>query len=234
MKDNQKALVKFVQKEFEAQKDAQKSMEMAAYMKTDMPFYGVQKPDRVPIYRAVLKQFPPKNQSDYEQNILALWNLPHREEKYMALEYAFKFGDYVDSPSIELYENLVRTGAWWDLVDPIAITLVGHAYLKDRPGIKRLIDRFSDDKDMWVRRTSLICHNHHKSQTDHTQLFRTCKKLSQEKEFFIRKAIGWALREYSYVDQGAVQKFVDDNELTLAPLTRNEALKAIKRKSQRQ
>ncbi|HEY9778154.1 MAG TPA: DNA alkylation repair protein [Planktothrix sp.] len=220
-------IVKLVQKEFKSKADADKAVEMAAYMKTAMPFYGVQKPDRIPIYKLLKKEFPAQSHEQYVDNVRALWQLPHREEKYAALEYACMFPQYINVESLELYAQLIESGAWWDFVDVVAINLVGHAYLKERLKMKGTIDRWSGAKDMWVRRSSLICHNHHKAQTDREQLFATCLKLSHEKEFFIRKAIGWALREYSYVDGKGVKKFLNDNRDTLSPLSFREGAKGL-------
>ena len=204
-----------------------KKIGMAAYMKTDMPFYGIQKPERLPIYRQMVKQFPATSRKAYEANVQALWALPHREEKYAALEYAFNFPDFTDTKSIPLYESLIRDGAWWDFVDPLAINLVGHAFLKDRATITKIMKKWTDDQDMWIRRSSIICQNHHKKQTDENLLLETCLKLAHEKEFFIRKAIGWALREYSYTAPNAVARFSELNRDKLSNLSYREATKRL-------
>ncbi len=163
----------------------------------------------------------------YEANVQALWALPHREEKYAALEYAFNFPDFTDTKSIPLYESLIRDGAWWDFVDPLAINLVGHAFLKDRATITNIMKKWTEDQDMWIRRSSIICQNHHKKQTDERLLLETCLKLAHEKEFFIRKAIGWALREYSYTAPNAVARFSELNRDKLSNLSYREATKRL-------
>jgi 3-methyladenine DNA glycosylase AlkD len=229
MPTRKRPIAAFVQKQFAAKADAGKAVEMAAYMKTEMPFYGIQKPDRLPVYKQLAKMFPASNKGDYEENILALWNLPHREEKYAALEYACMFPDHVSERSIELYEHLIRSGAWWDFVDVVAINLVGHAYRNERKKIYPIIEKWTGDRDMWIRRTSVICHNHHKGETDEKQLFRTSLKLCPEKEFFIRKGIGWALREYSYVAPDSVHSFVHKHKDKLSPLTFRESMKQLLR-----
>lgn len=203
---------------------------MAAYMKTDMPFYGIQKPDRIPIYREMKMSFQPQTQKEYEKAVLSLWSLPHREEKYAAIEYAKQNEKFLTPASIDLYRTLLVQGAWWDFVDDIAITLVGHTYLAHRSEIKSITNQWIDDDDLWLRRTALICHNHHKKETDQKQLFSHCLKRSHEKEFFIRKAIGWALREYSYQEPHAVLDFITVNRQQLSPLSYNEAAKNLVRK----
>src|SRR5262245_28795900 len=92
---NSRALVEFVQAEFRTLDDPEKAGTMAQYMRTTMPFYGIQKPERLPIYRLLKKNFAPESPRHYEQNVLALWNLPHREEKYTAVEYAAMFRNFI-------------------------------------------------------------------------------------------------------------------------------------------
>lgn len=226
---SEKTLIALVQKELHARANAGKAKEMQAYMRTEMPFYGVQKPERTPIYRQVASEFCPASPAEYEKYVLALWNLPHREEKYIALDYACRFKSMITPERMPLFRKLIEEGAWWDFVDVVAVNLVGQILLQNREKTKKLIDLWGDDDDMWIRRTSIICHNHHKEQTDHRQLFSTCTRLMPEKEFFIRKAIGWALREYSYHAPDAVIDFVTKNESALSPLSYREAVKALVR-----
>lgn len=232
MAKNSDPICQFIQKEMAKKSDPDKAIEMAAYMKTEMPFYGVQKPERVPIYKELQKKFIPSDQNQYRKNVLALWSLPHREEKYAALEYATAFRTYATPEAIPLFRHLIEDGAWWDFVDPIAINLVGHALIKFRPDLHKEIIEWSSDQNMWIRRTSLICHNHHKKQTDEKLLFATCLQMSHEKEFFIRKAIGWALREYSYAAPAAVKAFILKNRDRLSPLSFREAAKQLVRSGQ--
>lgn len=220
-------LVQYVRNEFIKLADAQKAKEMAAYMRTEMPFYGIQKPERLPIYKLMFKTFRPIDRAAYENNVSALWNQPHREEKYAALEYACFFTDFITSQSLPLYERLVREGSWWDFVDVIAINLVGHILLKERETARSVINEWVDDESMWIRRSAIICHNHHRKSTDETQLFEHCLRLAPEKEFFIRKAIGWALREYSYANPAAVKKFLLKHKAVLSPLSVREGAKRM-------
>ena len=228
-KKTHEPISKFIQVQFSALADAEKAPAMAAYMKTDQPFYGIQKPERMPVYKQLKKQFPAGDRAEYEKNVGALWSLPHREEKYAALYYASSFPEFLAFDSLPLYATMIRQGAWWDLVDDIAINLVGGAYFKSRTKMKATIDQWTTDPDLWIRRTTLICHNHHKKETDQDQLFKTCLLMADEKEFFIRKAIGWALREYSYVDPKAVQTFVLKHKERLSPLSYREGTKQLVR-----
>src|SRR5205814_1691733 len=141
---------------------------------------------------------PPRNRNEYEANVLELWKQPYREEKYTALSYAGKFKAFVNIDSVPLYERLIREGAWWDFVDDIATHFVGEVLLRDRQRMKPIMDEWIRDDDMWIRRSALLAHNRHKRETDEEQLYDHILHCADEKEFFIRKAIGWALREYSY------------------------------------
>ncbi len=220
-------LVAFVQSSFAGLADPVKAGPMQAYMKTTMPFYGIQKPERIPVYKQMKSRFPPGGRIQYESAVRALWSLPHREEKYAAMEYAKQHKAFIQVDSISLYKELIHSGAWWDIVDDVAINLVGQVYLDQRAELTPLINCWIDDPDMWIRRTALISHNHHRARTDAPQLFDHCLRRAHEKEFFIRKAIGWALREYSYANPAGVKDFLLANRDKLSPLSFNEGGKRL-------
>lgn len=221
------ALAAFVRHELQRNADPAKAPAMAAYMKTDMPFYGVQKPLRLPMHRAMRMQFRPPSQQAYEDGVLALWRLPHREEKYAAIEFATQNKKFITIAALPLYECLLREGAWWDLVDPVATALVGSVLLAHRATAAGVMEQWIADPDMWIRRAALLAHLKHKAQTDERQLFEHCLRLSGEKEFFIRKAIGWALREYGKTAPDAVRAFLLDHRNTLSPLSFREGAKHL-------
>ena len=222
-------LARFVSSRFAQLADAEKASQMAAYMKTEQPFYGVQKPDRVPVFREMLKQFKAATFADYKKRVLELWRLKHREEQYAAIHYATKHKDFITAEAMPLFERLIREGQWWDLVDPVAIDLVGAALLRDKKTVQPTIDAWLDDDDLWIRRTALIGQIKHKEKTDERRLFRYCTKRAAEKEFFIRKAIGWALREYSYVAPQAVADYLINNREKLSGLSYREGAKQLLR-----
>lgn len=222
-------LVRFVSSELKKLADPAKAPAMAAYMKTDSGFYGVQKPDRVPIFKEVKKNFKPSSRAEYEEAVTALWNLPYREEKYIALEYATQFVKLAMPETLPLFEEIIREGAWWDYVDVVASHLVGHVYLTSRSKVAPIMDAWVEDEDFWIRRTAILSQLKHKKETDEKRLFRYCKTRAHEKEFFIRKAIGWALREYSYTAPDTVAKFLLDNKDSLSPLSFREGAKNLQK-----
>ncbi len=220
-------LTEFVSSQLNSLRNQKKAIEMAAYMKTTMPFYGVQKPDRVPIIREIKSEYAPSSFAEYRDALRSLWMLRYREEKYIALNYAESFPKYITLDAIPVYEEIIRQGQWWDFVDPVSTNLIGRVYLQKRAELKPLIEKWSEDSDMWIRRCSILVQNRHKEKTDSEQLFRFCEKMAHEKDFFIRKAIGWALREYSKSDPQAVRRFIKKNKERLSPLSMREGSKYV-------
>ena len=192
-----------------------------------MPFYGVQKAGRTPIVRALIRTFPPANRGEYEACVRALWYLDHREEKYLALGYARGFEAHIDAASVRLHRELIVTGAWWDLVDETAIKLVGVALRKDHDRMSSIVRRWTTDDDLWLRRTSIICQVGSKVETDVELLAHACTANLEDREFFIRKAIGWALRDHARTDAGWVRAFVDEHRDRMSPLSVREASKHL-------
>ncbi len=220
-------LTAFVAERLAQVSDPEKAGPMAAYLKTDMPFYGVQKAGRVPILREAVKTFPSTDRDGYRTAVLALWAQPHREEKYLAIGYARSFPRFVTLSSIPLYRRLIVEGAWWDLVDEIATHLVGDVLLRQRTAMTPRVEAWIDDSDMWLQRTSILAQIGHKDATDPELLFEACERRMHETEFFIRKAIGWALRDYARIDPGAVIAFVTENRDALSGLSYREATKHL-------
>ena len=154
--------------------DPDKAGPMAAYLKTDMPFYGVQKAGRAPVMRRLKLEFPPENRDEYERATLALWRLEHREEKYLAIGYARAFDEFVVFDSMTLYERMITEGAWWDLVDGVASWLVGRVLLGERNKAEPVVRSWIRSDDMWLRRTSIICQLSHKTDADTGLLDDAC------------------------------------------------------------
>lgn len=221
-------LVKLVQSELRARADPDRVEPMQRYMKTTMPFYGVQATPRKDVLRAVKTAYRPTDIEQYGAVVDTLWALPHREEKYLALDYATAYKKFViDRANLPRFERMVREGGWWDFVDLIAARLIGRMWAAHRAALNPVIDAYVADEDMWIRRTSLLAHLGHKQDTDEERLYATILQLAPEKEFFIRKAIGWVLREYSKTRPERVRAFVDKNASSLSGLSLREARKYL-------
>jgi len=226
---NAVALLDYVRAELSALADPEKAAPMAAYMKTEQPFYGVQAGPRRQIAAEAARRFAPAGRDGYEAGVMALWEQPHREEKYVAIAWAREHPTFVEFDSVPLYELLIRDGAWWDLVDEIAIHLIGTVLRVDPDRTWAVIDRYSRDDNLWLRRTALICQNRMGARVDQRRLFSYCLAMAVEKEFFIQKAVGWALREYSYTNPEAVQGFLQFHRDELSGLSYREGSKQLRK-----
>lgn len=221
-------ITKYIKNELKQHSDATKAPQMQAYMKTDQPFYGVQSKLRRQIFRDAIKKYPVTSRETWETLILELWNGTQREEMYLALEVAERYEKYCDETAWNLFEKLLRSATNWDTVDWLSSNLIGQLVYKYQHFERQLVE-WSEDDNLWVRRASLLVHLKHKEKTNTKLLLDTILKLAHEKEFFIRKAIGWVLRQYSYTDPDWVLQFVKNYDKELSGLSKREALKAINR-----
>jgi 3-methyladenine DNA glycosylase AlkD len=217
-------LVEALQASMRAAADPAKAAPMQAYMKTDQPFYGLQRTERRRIFRETARRFPLADRAACETVVRALWAGTHREDQYMALEAAEHYRAFHDAAAWPLYEHLVRTAAWWDTLDWIASKLVSPLVRRHRAFEADLV-RWSHDPGRWVRRAALLAHLHHRDQTNTRLLAETILHLAPDPDFFIRKAIGWVLRDYAYTDPDWVRAFVEAHRDVLSGLSRREALK---------
>jgi len=200
---------------------------MQAYMKTTMPLYGVSSPARRQVARRLREECPPSSAAEYRAQVEDLWALAHREEKYLAIDVAQVHRRFITFEQLGLYERMIREGGWWDFVDEIAAHLVGRVVLDDRERMRPVLERWIDDPDLWIRRTAILSQLLHKDRTDAAMLFDFCARRAGEKEFFIRKAIGWALRQYARTDPEAVREFVASHTDSLSGLSIREATKHL-------
>lgn len=200
---------------------------MQAYLKTDMAFFGVSSADRKTITRRLKSELAPLSNGEYRAQISELWEQPWRETRYLAIAVARAHPLFVTLDNLDLFEQMIRAGAWWDLVDEIAAHLIGRLVLDQREAMRPVLEAWIDDPDMWIRRTAILAQLRHKQQTDTAQLFDFCLRRADEPEFFIRKAIGWALRQYAHTDPGAVRAFLAEHGDELSGLSRREAAKHL-------
>jgi 3-methyladenine DNA glycosylase AlkD len=221
------AIVVVARRELEALADPAKAAPMAAYMKSDMPFYGVQKKGRSAVLRSLIRSCPAESRDVYESNVLALWSEPHREEKYLALGYARAWKVFITIESMSMYRDLIVEGAWWDLVDEAAVQLVGPVHLGEPSKSEPRVRSWIRSDNLWLRRTSIICQLKHKAATDTALLADACRWNLSDTDFFIRKAIGWALREYAKTAPEWVSAFVLSHKNEMAPLSLREATKHL-------
>jgi 3-methyladenine DNA glycosylase AlkD len=210
--------------------DPLKAATMRAYMKSAMPYHGVQTPLLRRIFKTQFAEARFATAAQWRAQVLDLWRKARfREERYAALHLA---GDrraqaFQTPAAMKLYEELIVSGAWWDYVDDIASHRVG-PILRDHPAsMRRKMLSWSKSADMWKRRTAIICQLGFKQNTDLALLYACIEPSLGSREFFLRKAIGWALRQYAWTDPSEIRRYVRDNSARLSPLSRREALKNV-------
>jgi len=199
---------------------------MAQYMKNRFPYLGIKTPKRRELLKYFIKEYGLPEMSELKQITLDLWKLPEREFQYVAIGLLRKFTKKWDENFIDLFEQLIITKSWWDSVDGLASWMVGE-HFKRFPDIRdKYIDIWLKSGNIWLQRTCLLFQLNYKEKTDEMLMRSIIMALNGSDEFFINKAIGWILREYSKTDALAVINFVENNEL--APLSKREALKWLK------
>jgi len=200
-----------------------------SYLKNQFEFFGIKSPIRREIQKPFLQKdtLPPK--TNLEDLIKVCWNKKEREYQYFAQELAFKYIHQSEKQDIRLFEYMLTYKSWWDTVDFIAVKLVGN-YFKHYPNLRdEELNRWIASDHMWLQRSALLYQLKYKGQVDTDFLSHAIQLLSGSKEFFIRKAIGWVLREYSRTNPEWVLNFCtqENANYTLSPLSRKEALRLI-------
>lgn len=199
---------------------------MKKYMKDVCDFMGIASPLRAALLRDFIKN---EGLPDYDQLPLVvrqLWQLPAREMHYCAIDISIKLHKQWNDDILGLSEEMILMTSWWDTTDAISSGIIGE-YLRKQSHIRirDYAEHLMKSENMWLQRTALIFQRRYKHHTDKELLFSLCERLSESKEFFIRKGMGWALREYAYQEPELVREFVLNHPVSA--LTRREALKHI-------
>jgi 3-methyladenine DNA glycosylase AlkD len=203
---------------------------MQAYMKSAMPYLGIPAPPRGKLLKALFAAHPLPDRASWEAAVRALWQgATHREERYaaIALTGSEAYAGYQDADTLPLYRELIVEGAWWDYVDELASRRVGPILYGDRAVVAPIMRAWSVDPDPWLRRTAILSQLTFKSDTDVELLAEVIEPNLADSWFFLRKAIGWALRAYAWSDPEWVRTYVATHESQLSGLSRREALKNI-------
>jgi 3-methyladenine DNA glycosylase AlkD len=212
-----------LQKEFLAHVDSENSLQMSKYMKNKFVFFGIKSPLRKDLLKEFLKLYGLPPVTAMPEIVRFLWQQPQREYQYVAIDLLEKFAKKQEQGWLLLFEELVITKSWWDTVDLLAAHCVA-AYFNKYPDQKlAIIEKWLLSENMWLQRTCLLFQLNYKKQTDEALLFGCILRLAESKEFFIQKAIGWALRQYARTNPQAVLSFTESAKLK--PLSLREALK---------
>jgi 3-methyladenine DNA glycosylase AlkD len=212
--------------------DSRKAPMMQAYMKSAMPYHGVQTVLLRQSCKRIFGDVDLATSEKWRGHVLQLWRgATHREERYAAVMLSGdKRAAAFQNPAVmPLYEEIIVTGAWWDYVDEVASHRVG-PILRGHPAeMRKMMLAWSKSDDMWKRRTSIICQLGFKKNTDLDLLYACIEPSLDSKEFFLRKGIGWALRQYAWTDPAEVKRYVRRHKDRLSSLSQREALKNISR-----
>lgn len=209
--------------EFKNEDDA---IAMSSYMRNKFKFLGIKSPKRKEIFKEIFKNFKNNKEIDKEF-VVKFFNKDYREFQYIAIDYLIKMKKYFLKEDIYFIKDLIITKSWWDTVDLIASNLLGEICKKYPSLINEQIVFWINDDNMWVRRSSIIFQLRYKENTNLEILQKSIESNIDDNEFFIQKAIGWALREYSKTDYKWVLNFINNHELS--KLSKREAEKYIKR-----
>lgn len=210
---------------FEQNRDLEKAVPMENYMKNYFSFLGIKAPER----KELLKKFFQESgitKLDFQSTfVTGLWEKEEREYQYAALDYMEKVLKKLDKQHFSLLEELITTKSWWDTVDFLAAKPVGTLAKKHPELISEKIEGWASSNHLWLRRTAILFQLKYKEETDEALLYRYIRQNQESKEFFIQKAIGWALREYSKTNPASVRSFIESQ--TLSPLSVREGSKYI-------
>ena len=211
--------------EFERNANTKIAAGQKAYMRDQFDFFGIKSPVRREIQKPFLVRsyLPPKN--ELEQIVKALWYRPQREYQLFAQELVYKYTRRFDKSDIELLEFMVTHKSWWDTVDYIATKLIGPYFKRFPEQLNLYIEKWLASGNIWLQRCCLLYQLKSKDKMDTQMLEHIIHGLLGSKEFFINKAIGWILREYSKTNPKWVQAFVANNDL--ANLSHREALRLL-------
>lgn len=216
-----------LEKAFKEKQNAENAVAMAKYMKNNFPFLGIKTDDR----RALFKEVWKKNQEEVTANARAiaseLYSKKEREFHYCAIEILIKtFKKNYKKEDIQIIEKLIISNSWWDSVDTIAKFILGDYLLEFPSETETVIKHFTGSENMWLNRSAILFQLGYKQKTNFDLLKTICEEYKTSTEFFIQKAIGWALREYTKTNPEVVRNYVVNTNLK--PLSSKEALRNIK------
>lgn len=196
-------------------------------MKDNFEFFGIKAKKRRNLVKHLTKKQNRPPYTHLSEVVTKLWILPEREYQYFAQELTEKYASEFHSEIISMLEKMIVNKSWWDSVDFIAKKLTGPYFLKFPNKKQEFLPDWIKSENIWLQRCCLLFQLSYKQKTDINLLFNFIHQLKHKDDFFIRKAIGWALRAYSKIDPKLIYNFI--NETELSSLSKKEGLKHIKK-----
>jgi 3-methyladenine DNA glycosylase AlkD len=210
--------------------DPARAPAMQAYMKSSMPYYGVPAPALRALCKRLFAGVALPSAEVWQREVLTIWrDAEFREERYAAIDLTgLRRADRLQTlDALPMYEEMIVSGAWWDYVDVLAAHRVGLLLHRYPEPMRATMLAWSRSDDLWKRRTSIICQNRFKDDTDLDLLYACIEPSLASRELFLRKAIGWALRQYAWTDPAEVARYVAAHQDRLSGLSAREALKNV-------
>jgi len=224
---NPDAYCKALRQFLEPHRNEENATPMKAYMKGRYEFFEIKTTKKRALAKEFYQEYGIPEQDELDKYIKARWNEPEREIHHIAQEIAGTDMKKAKPKVVSLYEYMITHNSWWDTVDYISIWLAGRLFMSHPEMIEEYTEKWMASGNFWLQRCALLFQRDFKENTDEKLLFDLCTRLAGKKEFFIRKAIGWILREYSKTNPKAIEDFV--NKTALSPLSKKEALRRIKK-----
>lgn len=201
-----------------------KAEPMAAYMKGQFVYLGVAAGDRRGVSKAITKWAKSADPDALLTYVAALWHEPEREFHYIGMDAIRAGAKHLRSTDLPAVRDLITRTPWWDTVDSLAVHTVG-TMVSNHAELVLEMDDWIESEDIWIARTAILHQLMYKERTDVNRLFTYCEMRMDHADFFVRKAIGWALRQYARTDADGVLAFVKTHENELSGLSKREALK---------
>ncbi|RKQ13164.1 DNA alkylation repair protein [Oceanobacillus bengalensis] len=211
---------------FEENRNAKNAISMDKYMRNQFPFIGMKTPKRRELMRQFYQETEILKEPLQPDFVLALWKKDEREFQNAALDYLDRMNKKLSKEHLPLMETLITTKSWWDTVDTLATKSVGKIAKEQPEVVAETIEGWAYCDVLWLQRTAILFQLKYKEHTDEKLLYRYILHHATSNEFFIQKAIGWALREYSKTNPESVKYFIRNNEL--AKLSIREGMKHIR------
>lgn len=212
---------------FQNHKDEAIAKGQKAYMREQFEFYGIKTPIRREIQKPFLDKLYLPQKDELKRIVQALWSKPQREFQLFAQELVFCYSNSMEKNDVKLFEYMATHKSWWDTVDFIATKLMGEYFKIYKEERNHYVEQWLASGNIWLQRCAILFQLKYKKDLDTQLLSYTITYLLGSKEFFINKAIGWILREYSKTNPEWVIDFVDKHS-HLSPLSKREALKRLK------
>ncbi len=218
--------INILETEFSVNSNSENAIKQKKYLKNLFEFYGLTTPQRRKIQKPFLQKEYLPSKDELKDIITQLWQKPQREFQHFALDLSYKYLKKIEKQDIELFEYMILNKSWWDTVDGVAPKLVAEYFIKFPEQRDKYTEKWLNSNNIWLQRSTLIYQLFYKDNLDTEFLSYAINNLLGSKEFFINKAIGWILRQYSKTNPQWVEEFVE--ETALSGLSRREALRLIK------